>query len=139
MDSQTTTTRIASSLILCLSVSLLLGACAGSQVFDADTFRDADAFIDELASEGVEVQQRQTTTSSFFNQPGLQLRVNSTDVLQIFEYDTAAEAGRDLQLVSTNSAVSPSFYQHENLVIVHWGNDTQVTTVLEDQLDAEPV
>lgn len=137
MDYRTTSMRFAPSFILCLGVCLLLGACAGSQAFDADTFRDADAFIDELSSEGVDVQQRRTTTSSFFNRPGLEVRVNTTDILHIFEYDTAAEAERDLRFVDTNAAGSPSFYQRDNLVIVHRGSDTEVTTVLEGRLDAE--
>ena len=121
-------------LLLALCAPVALAACSGSRTGDADTFVEAKRFLAQLEDEGVRVIERGTASSTLFNRPGLSVRANTTDVVQVFEYESEAEAQRDLQLIQDDVTRSPHFYQEGPLIAVQWGDDGRVADALEDLL-----
>ena len=130
-----------------LVVLLLLVAACGPIVSGEESnggqVSDYAGFVDALRAEGATVELGDTVSQPFFSVDGQILQVNGQDI-QVFEYEDAASAEAQVELVSPDgSSVGtsmvtwvgpPHFYQAGRLIVLYVGDDATTLQILESVL-----
>jgi hypothetical protein len=136
-------------LIGLLMVLLLLVACNDQQKtveIEAETMIDLDTLVDGLQTAGATVEMAGTVSQPFFTPEGQVITVNGQDV-QVFQYESEAEAKAEADLVSLDGSsvgtsmmnwiAPPHFYNSEQLIVLYVGDDIGTIGFLEAVLGTQ--
>ena len=121
---------------------LVIGCCNGNT--SPETVVDGlDTLIRELRNKGATVNVVGPLTQPFFSAPGQILGVNGEDV-QVFEYESAAEAQEEAARVSPDGSSvgttiitwvsTPHFYRSGEIIVVYVGSSRELLSLLESVL-----
>jgi hypothetical protein len=134
-------------LLIGLSTFLLwLVACNGqdeSVGIAGNSVDDLESLIDHLQAAGTTVEVTGTVSQPFFTPQGQVITVNGQDV-QVFEYESPADAKVEADLVSPNGSsvgtsimtwiATPHFYNSGKFIVLYVGSDDETIAHLDSVL-----
>jgi hypothetical protein len=132
------------TLLISLLVVLLLSVACGSQLSSTaaqgDEVDDLDSLVNRLQANSVKVEVTGTVSQPFFTPRGRVIAVDGQDV-QVFEYDSVADADAESDLVSLDGSsvgasimawiATPHFYQSGKLIALYVGDQSSTIDILE--------
>ena len=135
------------TLLISLLVVLLLSVACGNQlpspVAQGDEVDDLDGLVNRLQANSVKVEVTGTVSQPFFTPRGRVIAVDGQDV-QVFEYDSVADADAESDLVSLDGSsvgtsimawiATPHFYQSSELIALYAGDQSSTIDILEAAL-----
>ncbi len=130
-------------LVSLLTVLLLLVACNGQQQSvetEGVSAVDFDGLVNRQQAAGATVGMAGTVSQPFFTPEGQVITVNGQDV-QLFEYENAADAKTEADLVSPDGSsvgtsimswiATPHFYNSGKFIVLYVGNHNDTIELLD--------
>jgi len=137
------------STIAVLILAALLAACGGQAAGSPPAatrepaMMDTVSLMDALRAAGATVEPIGEVSQPFFSVEGQVINVNGGDV-QVYEYESKAEAGEEAALVSQDGSsvgatmitwiATPHFFKTGKLIALYVGDDDAVLTALVSAL-----
>lgn len=110
----------------------------------AQTIDSLEALIVALTEAGLSVEEDESVDQPFLNTEGQLLTINKEASLQVFVYDTEADATTDADTIAPNGGSAgtsmlawldtPHFYRSGKMIVIYVGSDTMLISVLENIL-----
>lgn len=132
-----------------LAALLLLVACNDSNQpveTEEDSVVDLDGLVDSLQAAGASVEPAGTVSQPFFAPQGQIIAVEGQEV-QVFEYNSEADAAAEADLVAPDGGsvgtsmmawvATPHFFNSGRLIVLYVGDQNDTIEVLESVLGTQ--
>jgi hypothetical protein len=135
-----------SSLLVAIALLVACNSQEQSITPQEGAVTDYDSLVEILQSAGASVESAGTVEQPFFAPPGQVINVEGQDV-QVFEYDSEAEADSEADLVSPDGSsvgtsmmtwiATPHFYKSGRVIVLFVSDQNVTIDLLEDTLGSQ--